>query len=543
MRNIDIEYKSREMMYECKKMLLPVILFISIVALIPSFVSNTLLMLILSVIVLPVSQGYITSSLKAYNYQENEIDTYEDGLHGIRSWNKFFGTYAIYYLIKIVLFIIEFIVLGVILFLIFDSAIVDNIYMFEQFFYGAIGSEESILNILGTMVSFLFMIMLPILAVILTTNIIYDLCFFPTFYLLEEGVKGFEAMGIAKKIMKGKKKQLFMLKFSFVGWFILSYIIGSIIGGIISIPIASENASYMLTMLISTVVSVFIYKIRYHLAMTIFYKEVVKGEINDMYGSREYDKIVSKEEKIDTINDEEGFNEVFTTKQKIIGFLGYFPIYYYILPQIFSFIMLLIMNTVPGLNYNAMLSWYNFIIQGIAILIAILMFKNVFKSAWHYFRGISAKNLMKLAFASYGLMFLANFLGGFITLLSGGGESSSNQVMVEELIHTLPLLMFVVTVIFAPIIEEFMFRGIIFRTFRRFGFVVAMLISGFLFGFIHVSAEVFAGNIGEMLQIFPYMFMGFVLAYLYEKSKSIAVPMYAHMFSNFVSLCMIFFMM
>ena len=48
----------------------------------------------------PASQGYITSSLKLYHDQIEEIQTYDDGLYGMRKWPQLFSTYLTYNLTR-----------------------------------------------------------------------------------------------------------------------------------------------------------------------------------------------------------------------------------------------------------------------------------------------------------------------------------------------------------------------------------------------------------------------------------------------------------
>ena len=95
------------------------------------------------------------------------------------------------------------------------------------------------------------------------------------------------------------------------------------------------------------------------------------------------------------------------------------------------------------------------------------------------------------------------------------------------------------TVFLAPVFEELMFRGTVFGWLYEVHPIAAHLVSGFLFGFIHVMNEVFAGNFAEMIQIFPYAFMGFGLSYIYEKNNNIFVPMLAHATNNLISLILV----
>lgn len=78
-------------------------------------------------------------------------------------------------------------------------------------------------------------------------------------------------------------------------------------------------------------------------------------------------------------------------------------------------------------------------------------------------------------------------------------------------------------VIFAPIFEEFLFRGFAYSSLRRrFGVKRGILFSSLLFAFVHRSLYAF-------LAIFV---LGIVLAYLYERTGSLIPSISLHLFNN-----------
>ncbi len=82
------------------------------------------------------------------------------------------------------------------------------------------------------------------------------------------------------------------------------------------------------------------------------------------------------------------------------------------------------------------------------------------------------------------------------------------------------------SVILIPVVEEVMFRRIIFRILRRWiRFSGAMLVSAVLFGAYH----------GNLVQFVYAAFCGGLLAYLYEKYDSILAPIISHMTMNAVA--------
>lgn len=108
------------------------------------------------------------------------------------------------------------------------------------------------------------------------------------------------------------------------------------------------------------------------------------------------------------------------------------------------------------------------------------------------------------------------------TNLLGINEGSENTESIIDITRMNPLF-FIIPVFTAPILEELIFRKIIFGTlYKRMNFFLAVLISSFLFGILHL----------ELQHILIYFAMGVALAYVYVKTKRIIVPILVHMGMN-----------
>ncbi len=85
------------------------------------------------------------------------------------------------------------------------------------------------------------------------------------------------------------------------------------------------------------------------------------------------------------------------------------------------------------------------------------------------------------------------------------------------------------TGIVIPIIEEVIFRGVIFRILRKwFPFVAVAIVSSLAFGLYH----------GNLVQFVYASLCGLFLAYLCEKFHSILAPIVAHVIMNITSCVM-----
>ena len=114
------------------------------------------------------------------------------------------------------------------------------------------------------------------------------------------------------------------------------------------------------------------------------------------------------------------------------------------------------------------------------------------------------------------IMFCANY---FVSILQ--------MFMPEFMIDS-----YVATAVGAPIVEELMFRGVIYRRLRRMaGVIPSAIIVSLLFGVYH----------GNWIQA-PYAFLlGLACVYVYERYKSIIAPMILHGTANFVAVLITFF--
>lgn len=133
-------------------------------------------------------------------------------------------------------------------------------------------------------------------------------------------------------------------------------------------------------------------------------------------------------------------------------------------------------------------------------------------------------------FAAMLLLALVTLLWrGILKLLqdSGFGYYLQEQELVRMFSRDLPLglivLMLLTAVVIAPVTEELLFRGLIYRFLKsRLSARMAMVISSVAFGAVH----------GNMLAFIPLTFLAMILTRSYERSGSLKVPILIHAFFN-----------
>jgi len=86
------------------------------------------------------------------------------------------------------------------------------------------------------------------------------------------------------------------------------------------------------------------------------------------------------------------------------------------------------------------------------------------------------------------------------------------------------ILLFISVVLLAPVVEEIVFRGILFNLLnKKRGLIFSMVVSSLFFGVLHAETMV------------PTAVIGFVLCFIYQKTGSLKLSMAGHMFNNLVA--------
>ena len=87
------------------------------------------------------------------------------------------------------------------------------------------------------------------------------------------------------------------------------------------------------------------------------------------------------------------------------------------------------------------------------------------------------------------------------------------------------LFLIITNCILPAVLEEFVFRGIILSSLRRFGDAFAIMVSAVLFSLVHCN----------LVQIPFALIVGIVLGFITIKTNSLLIPMLVHFTNNFIS--------
>lgn len=131
----------------------------------------------------------------------------------------------------------------------------------------------------------------------------------------------------------------------------------------------------------------------------------------------------------------------------------------------------------------------------------------------------------KSIFMGFLVMVPVRMLGGITLVLEHGAKANTlNQSVIENLGMS-PALLFAMTVVAAPIVEEFVFRGLIVKQAFQFS-KLGVLVSSLLFGALHMPTD-----LGSWIL---YGGMGLVLAMIYRKTQKLEFSIAVHALNNFL---------
>ena len=146
------------------------------------------------------------------------------------------------------------------------------------------------------------------------------------------------------------------------------------------------------------------------------------------------------------------------------------------------------------------------------------------KETGRYRRILSPQAIVTILFSAFASQFVCNILMSVFQNLFPAIYADYMKLADTMSLKTMPApAMIAIVGIFGPIAEELVFRGMVFRTLRKgFPFAVAALLSGICFGIYHMN----------WVQGVYASCLGVVLAFVYERTRSILGAVLFHMFFN-----------
>lgn len=222
------------------------------------------------------------------------------------------------------------------------------------------------------------------------------------------------------------------------------------------------------------------------------------------------------------------------TKLQRVGGYIYLPLHILILPIFVGMLGVFFPNEIGDLSANM-------IYFGIGFLFMILFERKYLRNAFDKLLDNKWRNIIALIIA-FVIYFVFSLLVNSLLLITLGDEMLSNpnneeigQIAEGNFGAIVGLAVFI-----GPVVEEVLFRGVVFGSLREKHRTVAFVVSIVLFGLCHVWQYAVA-SMDPMVLVFAiqYFAVGYALAWLYENTGCIWMPIFMHMIINAMSMLLI----
>ncbi len=176
----------------------------------------------------------------------------------------------------------------------------------------------------------------------------------------------------------------------------------------------------------------------------------------------------------------------------------------------------------------------NLVQVSIVAFICLYVDKSNFKKDWKR-TVVTPGQSIGLIVGGFVMVYVAMILSQLLLqYVFGVGTSSENENMIGSMFSENPLnlvLLFLLLCVFTPIVEELVFRKVIYNFFeKKLGVIAAIASSGIIFGLMHVVSY------GDFIQAIPYVLMGSVFGYIYYiGKKNIYITIGVHFINNLLS--------
>lgn len=166
--------------------------------------------------------------------------------------------------------------------------------------------------------------------------------------------------------------------------------------------------------------------------------------------------------------------------------------------------------------------------EALMIFLIFIVYRKSLKEKWNDFRCHHKeyfRKYFKYWFLLLALMMISNAL---IMIITKDNSGANNQNQIIDLFGKAPFYTYISAVVFAPIIEELIFRQSI-RMIIPKPNILFILVSGLIFGGMHVLGS---PNLVQFLYIIPYSIPGIIFAYVLTKSDNIFNTIFLHFVHN-----------
>lgn len=175
------------------------------------------------------------------------------------------------------------------------------------------------------------------------------------------------------------------------------------------------------------------------------------------------------------------------------------------------------------------------------VIIFFLYKEKIIKDFKNYFKNFMSN--FEYSFKFYFIGLLGMLASNLVITFLLPDAIAGNEEAVREMINSVPLYMIFSVSIYAPFVEEMIFRHSIKEAVYSFGNskiikFIYILISGFLFAGAHIFGQ--ATNVIDYFYIIPYLALSISFASLYSKSDNVFSSISMHCLHNTFTIILYF---
>lgn len=166
--------------------------------------------------------------------------------------------------------------------------------------------------------------------------------------------------------------------------------------------------------------------------------------------------------------------------------------------------------------------WYMFISMLVAFVLSFILIARDKSFFSNYKDKLPLSQTILWGALGFVLVLAGQMIGSMIETLLGIEGGSDNTASLLNIVTAVPVAAISIA-LFGPILEELVFRRVIFGSLKQVtSFWLSALVSAMFFALLHNDIE----------HILLYAITGFILAFLYNKTGRILAPMIAHVLLN-----------
>lgn len=214
---------------------------------------------------------------------------------------------------------------------------------------------------------------------------------------------------------------------------------------------------------------------------------------------------------------------------KILRF-GLFPVLLsFFVPIVILNIMQLLLDIgsdgIVSTEESILITFIQFTSMIITVSIILVKNKRIYKKI--YTPSFSLKSIVIPVVVGLVVLFATQVSISILSQLIGY-ETAENAVVNDEN-RLLNLALIPIMLLLVAPVEEILFRGILQGSIRDiYNRNIAILVSGILFGFVHIVSIVSVSTASALISIAGLSILGIVLGYIYERYQNILVPIMIH---------------